>query len=91
MAIGWMATASPRSHPVVCLLPGASTTHKSVHEVQDMSTSHAFSPPTHTHTSPQEMSLYSFLVGASLMGSVVGFMPSMRVQQRGLGKCLGWG
>jgi len=40
------------------------------------------------HLHPQEMRLYSFLVGASLMGSVVGFMPSMRVQQRGLGKCL---
>lgn len=51
-------------------------------------TSHAFSlPPLHTHT--QEMRLYSFLVGASLMGSVVGFMPSMRVQQRGLGKSRG--
>ncbi len=49
-------------------------------------TSRILPTPKHTHTRTQEMRLYSFLVGASLMGSVVGFMPSVRVQQRGLGK-----
>jgi len=44
VATDWMATASPRSHPVKGKHP-----HKSVHELQDMSPSHAFSPPTYTH------------------------------------------
>ncbi len=43
----------------------------------------------HTHRQQAEMRLYSFLVGASLMGSVVGFMPRAPVQRSCLGKWCG--